>query len=138
MVEDNRSDVFLVQEALRTYGLAARLEVIQDGVDAIEWIRQNDHTPHKQQPSAILLNLNLPGETGEQVLNQICVSSRLQSIPVILFTASNSYRDRSLRDRRPGIFYFQKSSDIDELMGVANLLQNMIVIERAAPEEAHG
>ena len=131
MVEDNHTDVFLVQEALRTYGLAARLEVIKDGADAIEWIRRNDRTPEQQQPSAILLNLNLTCATGEQVLNQICVSPRLQSTPVILFAASSSYRDRSLTDRRPGTFYFNKSADIDEFMGVANLLQNMILIEGA-------
>ena len=133
MVEDNHADIFLVKEALRTYGLAARLEVIEDGFDAIEWIRKNDREPISPQPSAILLDLNLPGESGEQVLDQIRVSPSLQAIPVILFTSSNSYRDRSLPDRRPGTFYFKKSSDVDEFMGVANLLQSMISIADLQP-----
>ena len=71
LVEDSPGDVRLTQEAFRDVGMAVKLHVANDGVDAMAFLRrEGDHT-NAPRPDFILLDLNLPKMDGREVLAQI-------------------------------------------------------------------
>jgi CheY-like chemotaxis protein len=131
-VEDSKSDVYLVREALALHNVPIELLVLDDGEKAIRWIEANDRSDTPVTPAAVLLDLNLPKRPGSEVLDHIRSSETLRETPVVIFTSSNSYHDRALADRHPRTRYFRKSADVDEFMGIGGLLQRIIAGNSAA------
>jgi DNA-binding response OmpR family regulator len=131
-VEDNKSDVFLVREALNLHNVDVEMLVLDDGEKAVRWIENNDKSSSPTIPAAILLDLNLPRRHGAEVLEHIRSSNRLRETPVVIFSSSSSYRDRALAERHPSTNYFRKSADIDEFMGIGSLLRRVIAGNGAA------
>ncbi len=126
LVEDNLDDVFLLREALKLHSLSVQLMVIDDGEKAIEWIIQNDAAEEQCLPSAVILDINLPKKTGAEVLAVLRASIVLRQTPVIIFSSSNTARDRSLRDRYPHTSYIRKSADFDEFASIGGALKKAI------------
>ncbi|MEZ5351860.1 MAG: response regulator [Bryobacteraceae bacterium] len=124
LVEDNPADVFLVREALKLHELNVDLSVCDDGEKAVQWIRS--HGPPSQAPVAVVLDLNLPRRSGADVLEAIRSSACLRDTPVIIFTSSNSQRDRDLQHRYPNTRYLRKSADFDEFMRIGELLKEAL------------
>ena len=90
LVEDNPGDVRLVRETLSEGGLACRLEVASDGVEALEILRRERDA---ELPDLILLDLNLPRMNGFELLRVVKEDSRWRSIPVIVLSSSDSEDD---------------------------------------------
>jgi two-component system response regulator len=127
LIEDNSDDVFLLQEAFNLHSLSVRLVVIDDGEKAIEWIKENDVAKENRLlPAAVILDLNLPKRNGAEVLEVLRASQALKTTPVIIFSSSNSFRDRALRDRYPNTSYFRKSADFDEFSNIGGALKQVI------------
>ena len=90
LVEDSRADVKIIERALREGKVEHRLTVIPDGRRAIDYLiqlQEPDAAEHLQ-PDLILLDLNLPGIDGCQVLTQIKNDAFLRAIPVVVLTTS--------------------------------------------------
>lgn len=133
VIEDNAADVFLVREAFREYGLKVRLVVIDDGEKAIQWIGHASCEARAESPRAIVLDLNLPKRTGAEVLEKLRSTERFRDLPVIIFTSSNSYQDRSLAARFPATHFFQKSPDFDEYIRIGKIVKEVIEGKLPAP-----
>src|SRR5581483_10016670 len=95
LIEDAEPDVFLVREALRQTGIVFNLTVLDDGEKAIEFIDDLDRGSAIPDPRLILLDLNLPKRTGDQILEHIRKSPRCKDLPVIIVTSSDSPKDKS-------------------------------------------
>lgn len=97
LVEDSPSDVFLTQEAIREAGLepVLSLHVVNDGVEALEYLRRQ--TPHESasRPDLILLDLNMPRKDGREVLADVKSDDALRTIPIIVLTTSSAESDLS-------------------------------------------
>ena len=132
LVEDNSDDVFLLREALQLYRLSVHLVVIDDGEKAIDWIKQNDSQQERVAPCAVILDLNLPKRNGAEVLDVLRASDSLKKTPVIIFSSSNTVRDRSLRDRYPHTRYVRKSADFDEFANIGGVLKEVMEMNSAA------
>jgi chemotaxis family two-component system response regulator Rcp1 len=89
LVEDNPADVRLVQEALRSQP-ELTLEVVTDGEAAVAYVRREAPYTAVKRPHLILLDLNLPGRSGFEVLATLKAESTLWSIPVLVLTSSQS------------------------------------------------
>src|SRR5258708_36087908 len=88
LVEDNPGDVRLVREALREGQMPCHLSVAKDGMEATDFLwRRGTHTD-APRPDLILLDLNLPGKNGRQVLKEFKSDPELCRIPVAVFTRS--------------------------------------------------
>lgn len=87
LAEDNPDDVELVRAALIDTGISHSLKVAEDGVEALEYLRQSDKSTH---PDLLLLDLNMPRMTGLEVLEQIKDEKELADIPIVLLTVSDS------------------------------------------------
>jgi CheY-like chemotaxis protein len=93
LVEDSPEDVLLTQEALKDAKVANELHVAQDGDEAMAFLRRE--APHEDAPAVdiVLLDLNLPGKDGREVLAEIKSDESLQRTPVVVLTTSASDTD---------------------------------------------
>jgi CheY-like chemotaxis protein len=94
LVEDTPSDVRLTQEALKRSDLQYEMEVVSDGVEAMEKLAKDKE--EGKLPDLILLDLNMPRKNGHEVLEEIKNDPALKMIPVVLLTVSE--RDEDVMD----------------------------------------
>jgi CheY-like chemotaxis protein len=121
LVEDNPGDVRLTQEAFRHGRLANELIVCGDGVAALALLRERQ-AKNEQQPGLILLDLNLPGRGGLEVLAEIKADADLRLIPVVILTSSGAERDVLQSYERNANAYVTKPIDIDEFLAAIRSL----------------
>jgi CheY-like chemotaxis protein len=93
LVEDNPGDYRLTQEALREGKVYNNLYWAQDGVEALEFLRQRGRYADMPRPDIVLLDLNLPKKDGREVLSEIKGDENLRSIPVVILTTSQAEED---------------------------------------------
>ncbi|MFH2038809.1 MAG: response regulator [Chloroflexota bacterium] len=93
LVEDNPGDVRLTREALKEGKVLNSLYVAKDGVEALEFLRNEGRFSHMPRPDIILLDLNLPKKDGREVLHDIKSDPLLLSIPVVILTTSKDEED---------------------------------------------
>jgi len=93
LVEDNPGDYRLTQEALREGKVYNNLYWAQDGVEALEFLRQRGRYSDVPRPDIVLLDLNLPKKDGREVLSEIKSDENLRSIPVVILTTSQAEED---------------------------------------------
>lgn len=93
LVEDNPGDVRLTMEALKESEVYHELNVVQDGVEAMAYLRRQDEYTDAVLPDLILLDLNLPRKDGREVLAEIKSEPQLRRIPVVVLTTSDAELD---------------------------------------------
>ncbi len=93
LVEDNPADVLLTAEALREGRVAHDLRVVNNGADAMHFLRRQGKFGDSPRPNLIFLDINLPKKNGFEVLAEIKGDPDLRSIPVIVLTTSSSRQD---------------------------------------------
>ena len=93
LVEDNPGDVRLVQEAMRAAKMRNRMSVVEDGVDAMAFLRREGRFADAPRPDLILLDLNLPRKDGREVLAEVKADPQLRRIPVVVLTTSQADED---------------------------------------------
>ncbi len=90
LVEDNPGDVRLAQEALKESKVRNKLFVVDDGVEAMEFLRRQGQYADAPRPDLVLLDLNLPRKSGREVLAEIKTDEALKRIPVVVLTVSKA------------------------------------------------
>jgi chemotaxis family two-component system response regulator Rcp1 len=93
MVEDSPSDALLAREALEQAKLRNSLHVVEDGVEALAFLRREGQYANVPSPHLILLDLNLPKKDGREVLAEIKADVSLCMIPVVVLTTSKAEDD---------------------------------------------
>lgn len=93
LVEDNPGDVRLTREALKDAKVANTLQVVEDGVAALDYLYQRGQYVDAPRPNLILLDLNLPKKNGREVLAEIKTDGRLKATPVVILTTSQAEED---------------------------------------------
>lgn len=93
LVEDNPGDMRLTKEALKEGKVYSNLHWAKDGVEALEFLRQEGKFAGAPRPDIILLDLNLPRKDGREVLSVIKNDERLRNIPVVVLTTSKAEED---------------------------------------------
>ena len=83
LVEDNRGDIRLIQEALKTTAAQWEMVVARDGMEAMAYLRQDGEFANAVRPDLILLDLNLPKKDGREVLAEIKADPKLKDIGLI-------------------------------------------------------
>jgi len=92
LVEDDPGDVLMTREAFEEF-LHNRLDVVNDGADAIAYLRKEAPYQDAVSPDLILLDLNLPRRDGREVLAEIKADPDLRHIPVVVLTTSAADED---------------------------------------------
>ncbi len=93
LVEDSFTDIILMQKMLKRTKSITNLNVVKDGIEAINFLYQRGEYENKPRPDLILLDLNLPRKNGKEVLKEIKENHDLKVIPVIILTTSDDNKD---------------------------------------------
>lgn len=119
LVEDSPEDFEATLRAFQKSGLKNTVLRCEDGDEALDYLhRRGEYADpvRSPRPGVILLDLNLPGTDGRQVLSEIKNSERLRDIPVVVLTTSADERDITACYRAGANSYIQKPVDIDGFM----------------------
>ncbi len=93
LIEDSPGDARLTREALRDSKVRNNLNIVEDGVEALSFLRRETGYEEVPRPDIILLDLNLPRKGGREVLEEIKSDPELKRIPVVILTTSDDERD---------------------------------------------
>lgn len=116
VVEDNPADQLLVRTAFEKVTREVRLAMVEDGVEAMKYLRREGAYKTALKPHLILLDLNLPGKHGKEVLEEIKKDPRLKDISVVVLTSSSSRRDVCESYSRLASCYVVKPLSFAELL----------------------
>lgn len=125
IVEDNDPDVFLVEEALRSQGLPAKLRRSHDGEQALAILSKLGEAA---LPDLIIIDLNLPRVAGMDVLKHARSLPQLDGVPILILTSSQSRADRTLALQLGANAYIAKPPTLPEFLsavgsGIRGLLE---------------
>lgn len=93
LVEDNTADIRLTQEAIQKSTITSHLNIVKDGVEAINYLKRIGKYSKVKRPDLIFLDLNLPKKGGLEVLSEIKQDTDLRRIPVVILTISANEED---------------------------------------------
>lgn len=124
LVEDNPADVRLTQEALREGKLRNSLTVAETGEKALAMLSRRLSHADSPRPDLILLDLNLPGRSGREVLAEIKADPDLKRIPVVILTTSKAEEDVVKSYNLHANAYITKPVDLDKFMQVVRTIES--------------
>ncbi len=135
LIEDNPGDVRLVMEALKESKVHNTLHPVQDGIEAIEFLRKQGKFTSAPRPDLILLDLNLPRKDGRAVLSEIKSDEDLRRIPVVILTSSMSEEDIMKSYNSYANCYINKPVDLDNFIDIIKSIVNFwLTIIRLPPK----
>jgi len=117
LVEDLSADAILFREALRDAGLADGLTVVQNGRHALDELRD------RPAPDLMLLDLNLPGKSGREVLDEVRRDPRHSTLPIVVVTTSSAPKDIAFAYEHRANAYVRKPNGFIALTAVARSIK---------------
>jgi CheY-like chemotaxis protein len=127
LVEDDPGDVLLTREAFEHQKVANRLHIVNNGEDAIAFLRKEGEHADAPDPDLVLLDLNLPGMHGREVLAAVKEDPKLQTIPVVVLTTSEAEEDVLRSYQLHANAYVTKPVDFDRFMAVVRAIDEFFV-----------
>jgi CheY-like chemotaxis protein len=119
LVEDNPEDVELTLDALKRHNLANKVQVVEDGEQALNFIFAKGAYADrsiKDKPKLVLLDLKLPKVDGLEVVCKIKSDNRTKTIPVVMLTSSHEEQD-IIESYHLGVnSYIVKPVDFDQFL----------------------
>ncbi len=124
LVDDNPADVALTQEAFLENKLFNNLNVVNDGVEAMDYLHKRGQYASVPTPDIIMLDLNLPRKDGREVLAEIKADDGLKHIPVIILTVSRDEKDILESYRLHANCYISKPVKFEDFAEIVRSLEN--------------
>jgi CheY-like chemotaxis protein len=127
LVEDDQGDILLTREAFDLNKVRNRLSVVNDGEQAMAFLRQEEGYADAPRPDLILLDLNLPRMSGMEVLAEVKGDLGLRTIPVVILTTSQAEEDILHSYRLHANAYVSKPVDFEQFIRVVRQIDNFFV-----------
>jgi len=124
LVEDNPDDAFMTMEALREGKVRNAVHLVEDGVEALRFLRKQGQHSTAPRPDLILLDLSLPRLSGLEVLEQIKQDPELRRIPVVIMTSSTREQDVLRAYNHYANCYVTKPVDLDQFLGAVRKIED--------------
>jgi len=124
LVEDNPGDVRLTMEALKECKVRNKLYVVEDGIEALAFLRKQGKYANFPRPDLILLDLNLPVKDGRAVLAEIKEEPSLKRIPVVILTTSKAEEDIIKTYDLHANCYITKPVDFDQFINIVKKIED--------------
>jgi CheY-like chemotaxis protein len=135
LVEDSPSDVDLTREALEDAKVRNNLSVVNDGVEALAFLRRQGQYANAPRPDLILLDLNMPRKDGREVLAEIKEDPQLRRIPVVILTTSEAEQDVLRSYNLHANCYVTKPVDLDRFVTVVRSIESFWLAIVKLPSE---
>ncbi len=124
LVEDSPSDTELTVEALREAKVRNHLSIVEDGVQAMQFLRRQERYADAPRPDLIMLDLNLPRKDGREVLAELKSDESLKTIPVVVLTTSRADQDVLRAYRLHANCYVNKPVDFEKFLEVIRTIES--------------
>lgn len=124
VVEDNRADVVLLKKAFEELRYLYRIHVAVNGDEALAFLYRRPPFADAPRPAIILLDLNLPGRDGREVLAEIKTDVTLRRIPAVVMTSSQSEIDVCQCYDLHANAFMTKAANFDELVGLVRQISD--------------
>jgi CheY-like chemotaxis protein len=124
LVEDNPGDARLTREALKDSKLNNQLYVVEDGVEALTFLRNEGEFANAPRPDIILLDLNLPRMSGRELLEIIKADDVLKTIPIVVLTTSDDERDIVMSYALHANCYITKPVDMNQFVTIVKNIKD--------------
>ncbi|MBG1260545.1 response regulator [Nostoc commune] len=135
LVEDNPGDAQLTRIALEDSKISIHLNVVEDGVEAMAFLRKQEKYVNVAHPDIVLLDLNLPRKDGREVLAEIKGDENLKRIPVVILTTSQAEEDILKAYNLCANCYITKPVDFDQFVKIVQSIENFwFAIVKLPPE----
>jgi CheY-like chemotaxis protein len=135
LVEDSPSDVALTIEALEAGKVVNRLNHVEDGVEAMDYLNRRGKYASAVRPDLIMLDLNLPRKDGREVLKEMKSDLSLKAIPVIVLTTSHSDKDVLQSYELNANCYIIKPVDFEHFIEVVKSIEHFWLTVVTLPEK---
>lgn len=126
LVEDDDGDVVLTREAFGEY-LPNKLDVVHDGNQALAYLRGEGTYRGTRKPDLVLLDLNLPGRDGREVLSEIKSDPALAHVPVVVLTTSAAEEDVLRSYQLHANAFVTKPVDLDGFIAAIRQIDHFFV-----------
>lgn len=126
VIEDNAADVHLLELALKKAGLNFKLVVLEDGAEAMAFIRREDKYAKIPIPDLAILDLNLPRTSGMEVLAALRRSA-LASVPVAIVTSSSAPQERMKAQALHVERFITKPPDLEDFLQMGTTLKEVLL-----------
>jgi chemotaxis family two-component system response regulator Rcp1 len=133
VIEDNPADVELLRRALGNAGLDCELTVIDDGADALSFVRRSVTSSGDLGVDLAIVDLNLPKHSGLEIVEEMRAHELFSGLPVVILTSSSAPRDRAVLERFHIARYIVKPPDLDEFLKIGYQVKE-ILVESKRPE----
>jgi CheY-like chemotaxis protein len=138
--EDDESDAFLFQHAFAQAGITQRLIIVRDGQMAIEYLAGTGAYADRAQyplPSLVLLDLNMPGVSGLDVLRWIRANPALSTLTAVILTSSNQQADIHRANEHGADDYLVKPCELDAIISLARTINDRWLKGNEKPRSAN-
>ncbi len=122
IVDDDPDDRMIIQETLKTCDATVECYELQHGNGVLEYLNTNFTDT---LPSFILLDLNMPGKSGKQVLNELKNDSKYAGIPIIIFTTTASAKERQETYALGANCFVTKPHNYNAFRGILNAITSL-------------
>ena len=136
LVEDSPSDAQLTIEALQEAKLDNRMIHVEDGVEAMQFLRREGEYAEAPRPDLIMLDLNLPRKDGREVLAELKQDPKLAMIPVVVLTTSRAEQDVLRSYELHANCYITKPVDFQQFLFVVKSIEQFWLTVVTLPSTA--
>lgn len=129
LAEDSENDAFLTERAFKVAGIETPFRTVPDGEAALDYLRGTGGYGNRLEhplPDVMLLDLDLPRKSGFEVLSWMQEQSLLESITVVILTASNREADAERAHELGAKFYLTKPGTFEELVDLTRCLHDWL------------
>jgi len=133
LVEDDDGDVLMTQVVFEERQMAEHLHVVGNGETALEFLRRADRYAEAPRPGLILLDLNLPGRSGLEILAEIKAEPDLAAIPVVILSSSRAPDDVARAYSLHASAYITKPIDLEHYLEMIHAIGDFFCVLAELP-----
>ncbi len=133
LVEDDLEDAGMTIEALRQGDVPCRVSLVRDGEEAMEFLLRRQRYRRAPRPDLILLDLHLPKKSGREILTDVKADPQLDSIPVVVLTASRTHQEILRTENLHVEDYLTKPVDLQQFIDVVKSLRRYMLSDVIMP-----
>jgi len=124
LIEDNPGDIRLTIESFKESKITNNINIVEDGIEAINYLKKKGKFKDEPLPDIIILDLNLPKKGGREVLAEIKEDKKLKHIPVVVFTTSKAEMDILKSYELHANCYISKPLKINQFIKIVKAIEH--------------
>ena len=123
LCEDNQGDIYLIENSLAQSKADYSIDYLLTGEEVMRYLRQEANYRYASRPDIVILDLNLPGRHGFEILAEIKADPLLKAMPVVVLSSSKAKQDIFNSYRLHASCYIVKPSDLKAFLAAIKQIE---------------